>query len=286
MRFRFIRLESEVYPVRILCRVMAVSKSGYYAWRKRQPSEREQANQKLATRIHEIFIDKRKAYGSPRIWDDLRDEGEICSVNRVARIMRTKGIAAQRKPRYIVTTESGGTTKAAPNLLKRRFRPGKVPAWVADLTYVRTYEGVLYLAVVLNLASRRVIGWAMGSTPAGQLTLDALRMAIDTAPPKVGQIHYSDRGGHYMSKGYQGLATKHGMLVSMSRKGNCWDNAVVESFFATLKGELLYPNQIRTRKQAREMIFDYVEVFYNRQRKHSALGYLSPVVYEKLNSNP
>ena len=265
---------------------MAVSKSGYYAWRKREPSVREQANRELASRIHEIFIDKRKAYGSPRIHLDLRDQGETCSVNRVARLMREQGIAARRKPRYIVTTESGGTTKAAPNLLKRRFRPGKVPAWVADLTYVRTQEGMLYLAVVLDLASRRVIGWAMGNKPAGQLTLDALRMAIDTAPPETGLIHHSDRGGHYMSRGYQGLVTKQGMLVSMSRKGNCWDNAVVESFFATLKGELLYPNQIRTRKQAREMIFDYVEVFYNRLRKHSALGYLSPVEYEKLHGNP
>lgn len=272
--------------MRILCRLMAVSRSGYYAWRSRQPSLLEQANTELATRIHAIFIDKRKAYGSPRIWDDLRDAGELCSVNRVARLMREQGIAARRKPRYIVTTESGGTTLAAPNLLNRRFSPGEVAAWVADLTYVRTYEGVLYLAVVLKLSSRRVIGWAMGNTPAGQLALDALRMAIDTAPPLAGLIHHSDRGGHYMSKGYQGLVRKHGMLVSMSRKANCYDNAVVESFFATLKGELLYPNQIRTRKQAREMIFDYVEVFYNRLRKHSALGYLSPVEYEKLHGDP
>jgi len=286
VRFRFIRLESEVFPVRILCRVMAVSRSGYYAWRKRQPSVREQANQKLATRIHDIFIDKRKAYGSPRIWDDLRDAGEVCSVNRVARLMREQGIAAWRKPRFIVTTESGGGALAAPNLLNRRFDPGGVAAWVADLTYVRTYEGALYLAAVLNLSSRRVIGWAMGNRQSGQLALDALRMAIDTAPPAAGLIHHSDRGGHYMSKGYQGLVRKQGMLVSMSRRGNCWDNAVVESFFATLKGELLYPNKIRTRKQAREMIFDYVEVFYNRERKHSALGYLSPVAYEKLHNNP
>ncbi len=286
MRFRFIRAQATCYPLRILCRVMAVSKSGYYAWRKRQPSAREQANQKLVARIHKIFVDKYKAYGSPRIWDDLRDAGETCSVNRVARLMREQGIAAHRKPRYIVTTESGGTTLAEPNLLNRRFRPGKVPAWVADLTYVRTYEGVLYLAVVLKLSSRRVIGWAMGNTPAGQLTLDALRMAIGTTPPEKGLIHHSDRGGHYMSKGYQALVRRQGMLVSMSRKGNCWDNAVVESFFATLKGELLYPNQIRTRKQAREMIFEFMEVFYNRQRKHSALGYRSPVAYEKLHSNP
>ncbi len=265
---------------------MAVSTSGYYAWRKRQPSAREQANRELAEQIHTSHKRSRKSYGSPRIHRDLRSQGETCSVNRVARIMRQQGIAAYRKPRYIVTTESGGTTLAAPNLLQRRFRPGQVPAWVADLTYVRTYEGVLYLAVVLNLASRRVIGWAMGNSAAGQLMLDALKMAIETTPPVVGLIHHSDRGGHYMSKAYQALVTKHGMLVSMSRKGNCYDNAVVESFFATLKGELLYPNQIRTRRQARVMIFDYMEVFYNRQRKHSTLGYLSPVEYEKLHIDP
>lgn len=266
--------------------MLAVSTSGYYAWHKRQPSLREQANDKLAIRIHAIYLARRKAYGSPRIHDELRTEGRPCSVKRVARIMRKQGIAARRKPRYIVTTESGGTTLAAPNLLGRRFRPGAVPAWVADLTYVRTYEGVLYLAVVLDLSSRRVLGWAMGNTAAGQLALDALKLAIETKPPLAGQLQHSDRGGHYLSKAYQALVTKHGMLVSMSRKGNCYDDAVVESFFATLKGELLYPNQIRTRKQARAMIFDYLEVFYNRQRKHSSLGYLSPVEYEKLHSDP
>jgi transposase InsO family protein len=286
VKYGFIRTQAGNYPVRVLCRVLGVSASGYYAWRSRGVSARQQANAELLERIREIRTGDRESYGSPRVHSDLREEGVVCSVNRVARVMRAHGIRVVRKPQYIVTTESGGTFNAAPNLLGRRFRPGEVLAWVADLTYVRTDEGTLYLTVVLKLCSRRVIGWSMGNSPSGLLALDALKMAIDNDEPQAGLIHHADRGGQYASNVYRAMLAKHGMQESMSRKGDCWDNAVVESFFATLKRELLYPQRVRTRQQARSMIFHYIEVFYNRQRKHSALGYLSPVAYEKLHADP
>jgi transposase InsO family protein len=283
VRFRFIAAQAQEYPVRTLCRVLAVSPSGYYAWRRRTPSRREQANAELLQRIREVHRANRSTYGSPRIWFDLRQLG---SRNRIARLMRQHGIRPVRRPRHIVTTVSGGNWRAEPNLLMRRFAPGEVRAWLADLTYVRTDEGVLYLTVVLNLESRRVLGWSMGDTPAGQLALDVLRMAADRAGPEPGLLHHSDRGGHYASAAYRALLQRYGMEQSMSRTGDCWDNAVVESFFATLKREALYPQQLRTRQQARAVIFNYIEVFYNRQRRHSALGYISPEEYEKLHCDP
>jgi putative transposase len=282
VKYRFITTQARHYPIRLMCRVLGVSASGYYAWCQRRPSQRQQANRKLVERIRVHHKASRSTYGSPRVYSDLRDEGVRCSVNRVAQLMRQHGIKVQRKPRYVVTTESGGTWQAAPNLLARRFQPGEVQAWVADLTYVQTDEGVLYLAAVMNMSSRRVIGWSMGNTLAGRLSLDALKMALDMTEPVAGQLHHSDRGGHYASNAYKALVAQHGMQASMSRKGDCWDNAVIESFFATLKCELLYRQPIRTRRQARQMIFEYIEVFYNRQRKHSALGYRTPVEYEKL----
>ncbi len=286
MKYRFIREQTGNYPIRLMCRVLHVSASGYYAWRARRPSQRQLANAALTAQIRQVFLASRQSYGSPRIHEELADNGVRCSRGRVARLMRAGGIVASRKPKYVVTTERGGGWQAAENLLKRRFSPGEVPAWASDLTYVRTAEGILYLAVVLDLSSRRVIGWSMGNTPAGQLAIDALKMAVDTRLPVPGQLHHSDRGGHYASSSYRALVAKYGMQVSMSRKGDCWDNAVVESFFATLKGELLYPARVRTRQQARRMIFDYIEVFYNRQRRHSSLGYLSPMEYEKLHDAP
>jgi len=282
VKYAFIAEHTESYPVRILCRVLAVSASGYYAWRHRQPSRRQRDNAKLAEQIRAVHVASRHTYGSPRVYRDLREQGVGCSLNRVARLMREQGLKVQRKPRYVVTTESGGTMQAAPNLLDRRFAAGGVPAWVTDLTYVRTNEGTLYLAVVMNMYSRRIIGWSMGSTPAGRLALDALKMALATLTPATGQLHHSDRGGHYASNVYRALVRRHGLQQSMSRKGDCWDNAVIESFFATLKCEMLYRQQIPTRQQARQMIFEYIEVFYNRQRKHSALGYRTPEAYEKL----
>ena len=286
MKYRFICGHVGEYPVRMMCRVLSVSPSGYYAWARRQPSRRQRDSERMLSEIRRIHLASRRTYGSPRIHADLREMGVCCSRKRVARLMREHGISGRRKPRYIVTTEGGGGYQVAQNLLARRFSPGELLAWASDLTYVRTTEGTLYLAVVVNIYSRRVIGWSMGNSPAGRLAVDALKMAMATMKPIPGQIHHSDRGGHYLSSTYRSLLAKYGMVESMSRKGDCWDNAVVESFFATLKRELLYPQRIQTRQQARQMIFEYVEVFYNRQRKHSALGYLNPVAYEKLRNAP
>ena len=286
MKYRFIRAQTAEFPVRLMCRVLRVSTSGYYAWRSRHPSQRLKDNAMLLARIRQVHLASHRCYGSPRVCQELKRQGVTCSVGRVARLMRANGIVARRKPRYVVTTESGGNWQAAENLLARRFSPGEVPAWVADLTYVRTAEGMLYLAVVLDLGTRRVLGWSMGNTPAGQLALDALKMAVTAREPERGQLHHSDRGGHYAGVAYKAQLERHGMRQSMSRRGNCWDNAVAESFFASLKGEWLYPARVQTRQQARQMIFEYVEVFYNRKRLHSSLGYLSPVEYEKLHGTP
>lgn len=286
MRFGFIQQQTTRYPVRVLCRVLKVSASGYYAWRSRPPSRRERANQELLGRIRRIHQSSRQTYGSPRVHAELIAQGRGCAVKRVARLMRQAGLIAVPRRRYVVTTEPYGGWPAAPNLLARRFRPGGVRAWMADLTYVHTEEGYLYLALVLSLYSRRVLGWSMGATPAGALALDALKMALDQEQPAQGQLHHSDRGGHYAAGSYRALLHRHGMRVSLSRRGDCYDNAVVESFFATLKRELLYHRRIRTRAEARQLIFEYIEVWYNRQRRHSALGYLSPVEYEKLTGAP
>jgi putative transposase len=272
--------------VQLLCRVLCVSRAGYYDWHGRGPSARAQADAVLLAEIREIHAGSRKTYGSPRVHAALRARGHCCSRKRVARLLRAEGLTGRRQPRYVVTTQGGGGYQVAANLLARRFCPGALRAWAADLTYISTGEGTLYLAVVVDIYSRRVLGWSMGNSPAGQLAVDALKMALATAPPQPGQLCHSDRGGHYLSSGYRSVLAQHGLQESMSRKGDCWDNAVVESFFATLKRELLYPRRLDTRRQARALIFEYLEVFYNRQRSHSALGYLSPVAYEKLRANP
>jgi transposase InsO family protein len=274
------------YPVARLCPALGVSASGYYAWINRAPSQRWLRDRELKPLIRQAYQTGRRAYGSPRVLAELQDQGQRCSGKRIARLMREEGLRAEPRRRYIVTTESGGTTTAAPNLLARQFDPGGRPAWLADLTYIHTGEGFLYLALVMQLASRRVIGFSLGNQPSGQLALDALQMALGQASPVPGQLHHSDRGGHYAALNYQELLKRHGLEISMSRKGDCWDNAVVESFFASLKRELVYPQQFRTRGSARQQIFEYIEVFYNRIRRHSSLGNLSPIAYEKIQDVP
>jgi putative transposase len=279
------RLQSE-YPVRLLCRVFGVSPSGYYAWLKRAVSKRRQRDQELLELIRRAYQASRARYGSPRIHAELAAQGEHCSCKRVVRLMRTAGLKAEPRRRYVVTTQSGGSTTAAPNLLARQFEPGACAAWVADLTYIHTGEGFLYLAIVMRLASRRVIGFSMGADPTGQLALDALQMALDQVAPTPGLMHHSDRGGHYTANSYKDVLRRHGIVASMSRKGDCYDNAVAESFFASLKRELVYVRSFPTRAQARQQIFEYIEVFYNRERRHSSLGYLSPVAYERIHTVP
>lgn len=279
------KLRSE-YSVRLLCRVLEVTAGGYYAWLKRPASLRLQRDTVLLEQIHKVHQDSKARYGSPRIHVELQSQDERCSRKRVARLMRTDGIKAEPQRRYVVTTESCADAPAAPNLLQRQFEPGAVAAWVADITYINTWEGTLYLALVLRLESRRVIGFSMSANQTGQLALDALQMALDQAAPGSGLLHHSDRGGHYQANSYKKLLDSYGIEASMSRKGDCYDNAVAESFFATLKRELVYVQSFKTRAEARQQIFEYIEVFYNRERRHSSLGYLSPVAYEKMHSVP
>lgn len=265
-----------------MCDVLQVSRSGYYSWLQRPPSKRSAENERLVEQIKDIHRQSRQTYGSPRIHDELQDMKIICSQNRVARLMRQHGIAAEKKRKFIRTTDSNHALPVAPNRLNQQFevdRPDVV--WTADITYIWTGQGWLYLAVVLDLFSRRVVGWSMAPSLERTLVIDALKMAIAARNPAEGLIHHSDRGSQYASDDYQKLLQENKMIASMSRRGNCYDNAPTESWFATLKRELVYRTSYTTHPQARQDIFEYVEVWYNRQRKHSAIGYKSPVAYEE-----
>jgi transposase InsO family protein len=269
------------YPIRLMCRALAVSAAGYYAWRSRPESSRFIQTRTFLSTIRVIHRESRETYGSPRIWSALVKQGHRVGEHRVARLMRQNGIRAKTVTKWRATTSSSHGLPVAANTLDRQFRasqPNRV--WAGDITYVWTREGWLYLAVLLDLYSRAVIGWAMGPRLTGALTEQALRMALTTRQPTAGLLHHSDRGSQYAARSYQQLLTMHGITASMSRKGNCWDNACVESFFGTLKRELVYQRQYATRSDATQDIFEYIEVFYNRNRRHSMLGYQSPAEYE------
>ncbi len=287
-RCAFIQAHRGEHPIRRLCQVLGVSRAGYYAWHARQhqgPGPRATADGALAATIQRVHRASQARYGSPRIHAELRAAGVRCSRKRVARLMREQQLAGKRRRRF-----RGGTTDArhadpvAPNHLARQFRVAAIGApdrvWAADYTFLPTRQGFLYLAVVLDLYSRRVVGWAMRHTQDHRLVLDALAMAVGQRQPRPGLVHHSDRGRQYASTVYQAELTRRGMCASMSRVGDCWDNAVVESFFATLKTELVEGTDWGTREEAREALFDYLEVWYNRQRRHSTLGYQSPVHFE------
>ena len=283
MKFAFIQAHAEQHHIVTMCRVLAVSKAGYYAWAKRPPSARAEEDAQLATEIKAIHRQSRRTYGSPRVHEELKAQGQPHGEKRIARIMREKGIRAKAPRRFRRTTDSNHAHPIAPNVLDRQFAVESVAAdqvWVGDITYLATRDGFLYLAVVLDLASRRVIGWAMRHTLEGALTREALAMALMTRQPGPGVLHHTDRGSQYAAGEYRALLTAHGMRCSMSRVGDCWDNAVAESFFATLKRELADDADWSTLDDARTAVFEYIEVWYNRQRRHSSLGYLSPVAYE------
>jgi transposase InsO family protein len=264
-----------------MCRVLQVSRSGYYAWSKRPPALRTLQDQTLALEVAAIHAESRGRYGSPRVHAELRERGQRTARKRVARLMRAAGLCARERRRFRSTTDSEHGMAIKVNLLARRFAvPAPNSGWVSDITYVWTLEGWLYLAVILDLFSRRVVGWAISERLERGLALDALQMALTDRQPPHGLLHHSDRGSQYASHEYQRLLAAHGVLSSMSRKGNCWDNAVAESFFATLKLELVYQSHWRTRTQARSEVFEYIELFYNRRRRHSALGYLCPNEFE------
>jgi len=265
----------------MMCGALGVSRSGYYARCGRGPSNREKQDKRLVTYIKAIHAHSRQTYGSPRVHQDLVAQGFEVGLNRVAKLMRRHRIFSVRKRRRRRTTNSNHDLKVSPDLVERQFDV-KAPnhVWAADLTYVWTTAGWLYVAVVMDLFSRRIIGWAMDSHMRAALTADALKMAIAGRTATQGTIHHSDRGSQYASNEYQKLLKNHGLKCSMSRKGDCWDNSVVESFFATLKSELVFHRSWNSRRQAASEIFEYIEVFYNRQRRHSTTSNLSPVDYE------
>ena len=282
MRFAFIEAEKANYPIATLCRMLGVRRSGFYAARKRLESRRSRENRALLVHIRAAHIENRRAYGSPRVHLELVDRGFRVGRNRVARLMKLDGLQARHRRRFVLTTRTDPGLPTAPNILNRQFSPTRPnQAWAADITYIRTLQGWLYLAVVIDLYSRRVVGWATSARIDRQVVLGALRMAVDRRGPSPGLIHHSDRGCQYASWDYQRTMRELGIICSMSRKGNCWDNAVVESFFSTLKTELVYQTSFATCDHARGMLFDYIETFYNSKRRHSSLGYLSPAEFER-----
>lgn len=273
-----------------MCRVLGVSRSGYYAWRSREPSTAEVRREELNQEIAAIHAEVKGRYGSPRIHAELVARGHECCVNFVARLMRQAGIAAKTKRKFRQTTDSNHKLPVAENVLDRQFAPDEPnESWVADITYVPTREGWLYLAVVEDLFSRMVIGWSMSETMTSRLVVDALEMALTrrlTLKGSSALVAHSDRGSQYASEHYQRRLREERIECSMSRRGNCWDNAPMEAFFASLKKELVHHEEYATRTEARASIFEYIEAFYNRVRRHSALGYLAPADYERTLTQP
>lgn len=284
MKYAFIRRHAEQFKIARMCSVLGVSRSGYYEWRDRPESRRTAQNRLLLQQIRAIHVRYREAYGAFKTWRVLHDRGIGCGRHRVARLRRENGIEARRKRRFRVTVEHQNRLPPAPNLLNRCFNADRRDrVWVGDLTAIATRGGTLYLAVLLDLYSRRIVGWAMANRRTDELSLSALRMAIGQRCPVPGLLHHSDQGTQYGSSDYRAELDRCGMVASMSRKANAYDNAVVESFFSNLKNELVHHRSFESREQARAEIFDYIEVFYNRQRAHATLQFMSPVEYETIN---
>jgi len=282
VKFAFIRDHLTQFPIEILCDVLQISRSGYYAWSRRAASPASLRRGQLVEQIRQVHAESRAAYGSPRVYHALKAQGVACSENTVAKLMKAKGLKSKaRRPFVVRTTDSNHDHPVAGNVLNREFypeRPNEV--WTADITYIPTAEGWLYLAVVLDLFSRRIVGWATADHLRAELACDALRMALTHRRPKTGLMHHSDRGVQYASESYQRVLAEHGIAPSMSRRGNCHDNAVTESLFSTVKRELTHHESYAGREEARRSLFEYIEVFYNRRRIHSTLGYRSPAEYE------
>lgn len=293
-KYAVIEAHRDQYPLALMCRTLGVQRSGFYAARARAagpPSARAAADEALLVDVRAAHSKSDRRYGAPRVHAELQAQGRRVAKKRVARLMRADGLVARRPARRVRTTDSAHPHPVAPNHLARRFAVEEIGGvdrvWASDITYIPTEQGWLYLAVVLDLGSRRVIGWAMRATLEEALVLDALRMALAARRPPPGLLQHSDRGSQYAGGAYQALLAAHGITGSMSRKGDCWDNAVVESFFATLEHELLADARFPSREAARRAIFAFIEVWYNRERRHSSLGYVSPVEYEaQLDARP
>jgi putative transposase len=282
VKYGFIRAHQDQFSVLKMCAVLKVSRNGYYDWQDRPPSKRNQENQRAMVEIERVHERSKQAYGATKTWWALRAEGFKWGRHRIARLRRVAGIEARRKRRFRITTQSRAGVVPAKNRLKQHFKAKAVDrVWAGDITFIATAAGWLYLAVLVDLYSRRVVGWAMGERIDQQLVLDALRMALLQRRVKPGLIHHSDQGRQYASAMYLDLLKRHGMIASMSRRGNCYDNAVAESFFSSLKNELIHHSSYKTRDEARTAIFEYIEMFYNRKRRHQSLDYLSPVDYER-----
>jgi transposase InsO family protein len=278
VKYAFVQTQIPCHPITLLCYVLKVNRSGYYRWQRKIPSQREQADKKLLVEIQRVHTQHRKHAGALKTWHALKRQGIACGKHQVARLRRINGIVAKRRKRFVVTTRSKHTKWVAPNLLQRDFaaqKPNQV--WVGDVTFVPTQQGWLYLAVLIDLYSRQVIGWSMSNRNDTPLVLGALQMAIVRRQPGSGLIHHSDQGQTYAAQSYRDLLAQNSMTPSMSRKGDCWDNAVAESFFATLEFELIEQQVFPTRDQARSAIFEYIEVSYNRQRAHQTLDYRTPL---------
>lgn len=282
MKHQFIRDHVDRHRVSSMCRALKVSRSGYYDWCKRTPSARERANNALLAQIREVHRLSRQNYGYVKTWRALRDAGVTCGRHRVCRLRRAHGIEAKRMRRYRSGYAQRNSQGIAPNHLQRNFQVEAADrVWVGDGTFISTREGWLYLAVLVDLYSRKVVGWSMGHQMNRRLVIDALTMAIEQRQPLPGLIHHTDQGVVYATSAYRAVLTAHHIVASMSRRANCCDNAVAESFFSNLKNELIWHQTFETRAQARAAVFDYIELFYNRQRIHQTLDYVSPVRYEE-----
>ncbi len=284
MKYQLISECRSTFPVKKMCQLLAVSRGGYYDWEQRKPSNRKRANAMLLEKIKEVHKKTKKRYGSPRITRELRKQGIRCGKNRIADLMRKNNIQAKAKKKFKATTNSKHSHPVAPNLLHQQFSAqGPNQVWASDITYVWTSEGWLYVAAILDIWSRKIVGWAMSKRQTKELTIRALKQAIGRRPIEAGIIHHSDRGSQYASTEYRKVLKIYDFQQSMSKKGDCYDNAIMETFFHTLKTELIYWEQYRTRTEARKSIFEYIEIFYNRKRLHSSLGYNSPEEYEQFN---
>ena len=282
MKYAFIREHQNEFGVARWCWLLQVSRSGCYHWFKRPESRRAREDRELLVHIRRVHLENRRAYGSVKTWRELCDRGVACGKHRVARLRKCDGIEAQRKRRFRLTVQNRNTAPAAPNLLRQQFvaaQPDRI--WVGDMTFIRTRAGFLYLAVLLDLFARKVVGWSMHERPNLEVTLRALDMALEQRRPAPGLVHHTDQAPLYSAYEYRDRMQDHGLVPSMSGRGNCYDNAVAESFFSNLKNELVHHCDFHTREAARAAIFDYIEVFYNRQRRHQTLGYLSPAQYER-----
>lgn len=283
MKFEFIRVEKASHSIPVLCALLGVTRQGYHAWEARKPSQRALAEQRLREDVKRIFDESRGTYGSPRVHAELHREGKKVGKSRVERVMRELDLVARRRRRFVRTTQSDATHPIAPNVLQRDFTANAPnERWVTDITYVATAEGWAYIAAIVDLHSRAVVGWALGDSLDTSLPLEALTDALKRRRPAPGLLHHSDRGCQYTSREYRTALTKRGFTISMSRKGNCWDNAVAESFFATLKTELVDRRRWDSHAELRAAAFEYIELFYNRRRLHSALGYKTPAEVEQL----